>query len=87
MTHGDYAGRPFIAMEWCGGVDALAAVELIRSRDPVDNRELKAILLAIVEAYAQLHEHLSSMATCIREICSSAALDGQRSSILARPTN
>ena len=43
-------------MEWCRGVDALAAAELVRSRDPFDKRQLKAILLAIVEAYAQLHE-------------------------------
>ncbi len=56
IAQGDHAGRPFIAMEWCRGVDALAAAELVRSRDPVDTRELKAILLAIVEAYARLHE-------------------------------
>ena len=58
IAQGDNAGRPFIAMEWCRGVDALAAAELVRSRDAVDKRELKAILLAIVEAYAQLHEQL-----------------------------
>ena len=56
IAHGDHAGRPFIAMEWCLGVDALAAAELVRSRDPAGQRELTPILLAIADAYARLHE-------------------------------
>lgn len=55
---GEQGGRPFVAMEWCRGVDAHAAAELARSRDPVQKRDLKAILLAILDAYAQLHGRL-----------------------------
>ena len=58
ITQGEQGGRPFLAMEWCQGVDVHAAAELVRSRDPVQKRELKLILLAIVDAYAQLHEQL-----------------------------
>lgn len=56
FAHDQHAGRPFIAMEWCNGVDALAAAELIRGRAPVDRRELNALALAIVEAYVRLHD-------------------------------
>lgn len=58
LTRGDHAGRPFVAMEWCNGVGALTAAELIRGRDPVHKRELKGVLLAIAEAYAELHDRL-----------------------------
>lgn len=55
FAHDEHAGRPFVAMEWCNGVDALVAAELIHGRAPVDWRELKELVLAIVEAYVGLH--------------------------------
>ncbi|MDM0028342.1 lanthionine synthetase LanC family protein [Variovorax saccharolyticus] len=55
VAQGDDRGRPYVAMEWCNGVDALAAADLARQRDPFHRRELKDILLAIVTSYAQLH--------------------------------
>lgn len=56
VAHGEHSGRAYLALEWCKGVDAFTAAELVRNRDPVDRRELKPILLAIVDAYARLHE-------------------------------
>ncbi len=56
IAQGEHDGRPFLAMEWCMGVDVHTAAELVRSRDSVQKRELKSIVLAIVDAYAQLHE-------------------------------
>ena len=58
LAQGDHAGRPFVAMEWCQGVGALTAAELVRGRDPVHKRELKAVLLAIAGAYTRLHDRL-----------------------------
>ena len=74
-------------MEWCRGVDALAAAELVRGRDPVDKRELKAILLAIVEAYAQLHEQLVVHGDVHPRNLLIGSSDGRRSSISARPAH
>lgn len=58
MGQGQHADRPFLVIEWCKGIDAFSAAELVRNRDPVHQRELKAILLAIVDAYARLHAQL-----------------------------
>jgi eukaryotic-like serine/threonine-protein kinase len=58
IEQGEHARRPYLAIEWCKGVDAFTAADLVRSRDPVHKRELGAILLAIVDAYARLHEQL-----------------------------
>lgn len=58
IAQSEHAGRPFIATEWCKGVDALTAAQLVRVRAPDNTHELPPILLAIVEAYAQLHELL-----------------------------
>jgi serine/threonine protein kinase len=56
VGQGEYEGRPYIAMEWLPGVDAAAAAELPRMRDPIERRELTSSLLAIVDAYVVLHE-------------------------------
>lgn len=56
IAQGDHLGRPFLAMEWCQGVDVLTAAGLVRTRDPLHRAELKEILIATVEAYARLHE-------------------------------
>ena len=58
IAQGEHADRPFLVMEWCQGIDVHAAAELVRRRDPVEKRELKSILIAIINSYAQLHEQL-----------------------------
>ena len=56
VAHGEHSARAYLAIAWCKGVDAFAAAELVRNRDPIHRRELKEILLAIVDAYTRLHE-------------------------------
>ncbi|MDI1461268.1 lanthionine synthetase LanC family protein [Catellatospora sp. KI3] len=55
LARGDHGGRPFLAMEWCQGVDALAAAELIRGRSPVDWQEMTRLVIAVADAYTALH--------------------------------
>ncbi len=56
VARGHHADRPFIALEWCRGVDPLAAAEAVRDGDASDRCALQAIVLAVVDVYALLHE-------------------------------
>jgi serine/threonine protein kinase len=50
---GEHAGRPFLAIEWCAGVDAAGAARELRRED--DRAGILALCHAVVSAYAGLH--------------------------------
>ena len=53
---GEHDGRPYLASAWHDGVDAAEASARLRAiGDRRAHRELRALTLAIVEAYARLH--------------------------------
>ncbi len=50
------AGRPYLLLEWCPGIDAsVAAAELRRAAEPGARLKLLQLCRAIAEAYACLH--------------------------------
>ncbi len=50
---GEHGGRPFLAIEWCAGIDAAAAARELRRED--DRAGILALCQAVVSAYARLH--------------------------------
>ena len=57
LEEGDFEGRPYLAIEWCTGVDATAAAHDRRHRSGLEGRRgLLRLARTIVEAYALLHE-------------------------------
>jgi serine/threonine-protein kinase len=51
LCSGDHGGEPYLAMSWCGGVDAHHAARQAR-----DAHERLALAEHVIDAYARLHE-------------------------------
>jgi len=57
VAHGEYDGRPYLASQWCDGVDGARAAARLRSLYGKEGRRrLLDLCVAIAEAYARLHE-------------------------------
>ena len=57
LAEGELEGRPYLAIEWCPGVDAASASQQCRHRGgPEARRALLGLGRAILAAYARLHE-------------------------------
>jgi serine/threonine protein kinase len=58
LTASTWHNRPYLVTEWFSGVDAeSAAAEIRRERDPDSRKQLHTLGAAILDAYADLHEH------------------------------
>jgi serine/threonine-protein kinase len=56
LAHSEVAGRPFLAMSWCPGVDVYdAAAEARRLDGRAGREELLALAERVLEAYVHLH--------------------------------
>jgi serine/threonine-protein kinase len=57
LEEGEFEGRPYLAIEWCTGVDAMAAANDRRHRPGLEGRrESLRLARAVLEAYDLLHE-------------------------------
>ncbi len=53
---GEEDERPYLILDWFGGVDVLSAAHELRSGDRPQTRELATLAGAVVDAYARLHD-------------------------------
>ena len=56
IDRGEHEGRPYLALSWCDGGDVHEAAAEHRARGPAAREQLLALGVAIVEAYARIHE-------------------------------
>ncbi len=56
LQTGEFNGRPYIALEWCAGVNAMVAAERAGMLSgPEGTRQLLALCVSILDAYTCLH--------------------------------
>ncbi|HTQ79917.1 MAG TPA: protein kinase, partial [Thermoanaerobaculia bacterium] len=60
LEQGEHEGRPYLAIEWCSGVDAESAARELRgsggASESSDREGLRGLCQAIAAAYSRLHE-------------------------------